>query len=174
MHPSPNKVAQVFTDIKHKLQIGQHSNVVYRIPCKQCGKYYIGENTRNLCERCVQHEKDVENISKKPKKTALVAHVSEMKHKFDSTKAEVFKKVRNKGLLKIQEANQIILYEDTVVNFKKDAKHVSPIFYNLIRRSKVRKERQRVNPTSDHTLNRSNSTNSNERSSDDCIYSRTH
>lgn len=55
------------------------------------------------------------------------------KHEFDFDKVKVLKKVRTKGLLKIHEANQILLHEEVVVNFKKDAKHVSPVVYNLIK-----------------------------------------
>lgn len=36
-------------------------------------------------------------------------------------------------MLKIREANHIILNEGSTVNFKKDAKQVSPVFYNLIK-----------------------------------------
>lgn len=54
------------------------------------------------------------------------------------------KKVRNKGLLKIQEANRIILHEDVAVNFKNDAKHVWPIVYNLIKRLETDKTRKTI------------------------------
>ncbi|XP_037048105.1 uncharacterized protein LOC119082641 [Bradysia coprophila] len=128
-----NKVSQVFSNMKDKLEIGQNSNVVYSIRCKICGKSYIGETSRRLCERCSQHAKDVENKAKKPTKTALVAHVVNTKHEFDFSNAKILKKVRTRGLLKIHEANHIILNEGHTVNFKKDAKHVSPVFYNLIK-----------------------------------------
>lgn len=122
--------------MKDKLKIGQHSNIVYSIPC-QCGLSYIGESSRCLCERSQQHQKDVENVAKKPTKTALVKHVSLTKHQFDFNNAKILRKVRTRGLLKIHEANNIILNEDSVVNFKKDAKHVSPVVYNLIKKKMI-------------------------------------
>lgn len=61
------------------------------------------------------------------KKSALVAHVQRTGHEFDFEDAQILKKVRAKGLLKIHEANQIILHEGTAVNFKKDARHISPV-----------------------------------------------
>lgn len=128
-----NKVSKVFTDMKHKLETGQNSNVVYSIRCIQCGCSYIGETSRCLCERCSQHAKDVENKNKKPKKTALVAHVVATNHEFDFSTAKLLKKVRTRGLLKIHEANHIILNEGNTVNFEKDAKRVSPVFYNLVK-----------------------------------------
>ncbi|KAG4072123.1 hypothetical protein HA402_015622 [Bradysia odoriphaga] len=145
-----SKVSQVFSNMKEKLDIGKHSNVVYSIRCKQCGRTYIGETSRCLCERCSQHEKDVANRAKKPTKTALVAHVTATNHEFDFSSAKVLKKVRARGLLKIHEANHIILNEGHTVNFKKDAKHVSPVFYNLIKR-KMRDKKVKLslaqNPT---------------------------
>lgn len=76
-------------------------------------------------------------MDKKPKETALVHHgyltkQAGLEHKFDFERVSVVKNVRNKGTLKIHEANHIILNEEKAVNFKADAEHVSPVFYNLI------------------------------------------
>ena len=143
-----SKVAQLFSDMKEKVDKGQQSNVVYSIPCKMCSGKHFGEMSQKLCIRCGQHRKDVENANKMPGKTALVAHAMKAKHEFDFEEAAIMKKVRSKGLLKIHEANQIILHEEVAVNFKKDAKHVSPVFYNLIKKSeKLGKKRRTVNPS---------------------------
>lgn len=120
--------------MKEKLRPDQNSNAVYLISCKQCGKCYIGVVSRFVYERCSQHKKDLKNINKKPNKTALVSHVNNEKHEFDFDGVKILKKARTRGLLYIHEANQIILHEDVVVNYKKDAKHVSPIVYNLIKK----------------------------------------
>lgn len=93
-----NKVSQVFSNMKDKLETGQNSNVVYSVRCKQCGYSYIGETSRCLSERCTQHAKDVANRSKNPKKTALVAHVSDTQHEFDVDTARILKKVQTRGL----------------------------------------------------------------------------
>jgi len=107
----------------------------------------VGVTSRCICERCEQHKKDLKAIAKKPKKTALVAHVNETKHEFDFDGVKVLKKVRTKGLLYIHEANQIILHEDVAVNFRKDAKHVSPIVYNLIKSMEDDKTRKSIKQT---------------------------
>lgn len=130
-----SKVSQLFTDMKQKVDTGQQSNVVYSIPCKMCLGRYLGETSQKLCIRCGQHQNDVKNAKKKQRKSALVAHVVKAGHEFDFEKATIMKKVRAKGLLKIHEANQIILHEKEAVNFKKDAKHISPVFYNLIKKN---------------------------------------
>lgn len=128
-----SKQAQVYTDMKEKVETGLQSNVVYSIPCKMYQGRYIGKTSQKFCIRCGQHKKDVENANKKPRKSALVAHVVKARHEFDFEKASIMKKVRAKGLLKIHEANQIIFHEKEVVNFKKDSKHVPLVFYNLIK-----------------------------------------
>lgn len=148
----PCKVSQAFTNMKDKLDNAQQSNIVYSIPCIQCGRHYIGETSRCLWERCDQHEKDVANIAKKPNKTALARHVSTTNHQFDFNKAQILRKVRTRGLLKIHEANHIILNEGSVVNFKKDAKHVSPVVYNLIKNKMIGKSLQNRNIGNGATL----------------------
>lgn len=138
--------------MKDKLENGQQSNVVYAIPCIQCSKTYIGETSRCLCERCEQHKKDVENKVKNPNKTALVRHVSKMDHQFDFGNTKILRKVRTRGLLKIHVANNIILNENNVVNFKKDAKHISPVVYNLIKKKLIGKNMDKRNGQNMTTL----------------------
>ncbi|KAG4072026.1 hypothetical protein HA402_008467 [Bradysia odoriphaga] len=119
--------------------------VVYDIPCTGCHgkKGYIGETTWNLEDRCGPpggHSRDLKNIATKPRATALVHHVATTQHQFDFNSKRVLKKVRHKGILKIHETNQILLHEKYAVNFKTDAEHVPPMFYNLLKQSE-RKER---------------------------------
>lgn len=47
--------------IKDKVQIEEKSNVVYRIPCANCPKAYIGETTRRLEIRQKEHKSAVKN-----------------------------------------------------------------------------------------------------------------
>lgn len=51
------------------------------------------------------------------------------KHELDFDDVRILKKVHTKWLLKMHQANQIILHENVVVIVK----HVSPVFYNLIK-----------------------------------------
>jgi len=129
----PVKVSKLFSDMKEKLRPGQCSCVVYGIPCGGCKSWYYGETTWSVDNRCkLGHVKDLKNIKNKPRKTALVHHTNTTKHQFDFEKKKIMKKVRSRRTLKIHEVNQIILNEHQAVNFKSDAEHVSPEFYNLI------------------------------------------
>ncbi|KAG4074523.1 hypothetical protein HA402_005745, partial [Bradysia odoriphaga] len=95
--PRPiSKVGEIFTDLKQKLTTDQQSLVVYRIRCKVCNKWYIGETSWCLCDRGKAHESDVKNKEKNPNKTALVKHVVDTGHEFDFNAKEILKRVRKK------------------------------------------------------------------------------
>lgn len=135
------RVGEIFTELKDKIPTEQQSFVVYRVRGQNCGKFYIGETTWCLCDRFKTHESDVKNMAKNPNKTALVKHVFDTgptHHQFDFERKEILKKVRKKGVLKIQEANQIILHDNQTVNFKSDAAHITPVFYNIIKNNSKR------------------------------------
>lgn len=133
----PEKGSKLFSDMKEKLSPGQCSCVVYGIPCQNCPRWYLGETTWTLNNRCkLGHAKDLKNMASKPRATALVHHAHTTKHRFNFEAKKIFKKVHSKRTLKIHETNQIILNDHIAVNFKTDAQHVSPEFYNLIKNSK--------------------------------------
>lgn len=70
--------------------------------------------------------------------------MSTTKHQFDFEDKRILKKVRHKGILKINETNQIILHEGYTVNFKKDAEHITPMFYNLLKFSERMKQSKKM------------------------------
>ncbi len=154
------KVGDIFTGLKQKLTTDQESCVVYRIRCKTCGKFYIGETSWCLCDRSKTHQNDIKYMNNKAgnsKKTALVKHVFDTgpaHHEFDFDGKEILKRVRKKAMLKIHEANQIVLHGDRTLNFKSDAAHITPVFHNIIRNNS---KQPNVNPA-DPTSYRSHST----------------
>ena len=88
-------------------------------------------------------------MNKNPRKTALVHHTYTTKHQFNPEAKKVMKKVHSERTLKIHETNHIIMNEHRAVNFKSDAEHVTPEFYNLIKSSMknrtVNHQKQQVN-----------------------------
>ena len=46
---------------KDKIEMEEHREVVYRIPCKNCEGVYIGETGRLLKTRMEEHIKDLDN-----------------------------------------------------------------------------------------------------------------
>ena len=56
------------------------NNVIYKIPCKDCSKYYIGQTSKSLETRLSQHKNNIRNGSTN---SALFLHLSENSHRID-------------------------------------------------------------------------------------------
>ena len=54
---------QVLVHPKDKVEKQKKAGVVYKIPCSQCEKVYIGETGRQLGTRITEHRKEAEKIS---------------------------------------------------------------------------------------------------------------
>ena len=54
---------QVLVHPKDKVDKRKKAGVVYKIPCNQCEKVYIGETGRQLGTRVTEHRKEAERIS---------------------------------------------------------------------------------------------------------------
>ena len=56
---------QVLVHPQDKVEKQKEAGVVYKIPCSQCEKVYIGETGRQLGTRITEHRKEAEKISGK-------------------------------------------------------------------------------------------------------------
>ena len=56
---------QVLVHPKDKVKKHEKAGVVYKIPCSQCEKVYIGETGRRLGTRITEHREEAEKISKR-------------------------------------------------------------------------------------------------------------
>ena len=54
---------QVLVHPEDKVEKQKKAGVVYKIPCSQCEKVYIGETGRQLGTRITEHRKEAEKIS---------------------------------------------------------------------------------------------------------------
>ena len=59
--------------------------LIYKIPCINCSKCYIGETGREKSTRMKEHQKD---INKKSDSSNIAKHVTEHKHSFNFNQAE--------------------------------------------------------------------------------------
>ena len=50
---------------KNKVELEEQGELVYQIPCKNCGAEYIGETGRLLKTRLEEHRKDIDNTKKR-------------------------------------------------------------------------------------------------------------
>lgn len=71
--------------IPHEEPVGV--GVVYRIPCKDCPKAYIGQSGRSLVLRLKEHKRAVHNCDTNA--SALVKHAWQEQHQIDWSSAEI-------------------------------------------------------------------------------------
>lgn len=132
------KASRLYTPTKDKIPMNERSGAVYRIPCRDCEKVYVGETIQKVGVRLKQHKNDEKNgpLNKNP--TALVGHTLANGHKFNFDSASILRRENNKKKLQLQEIHHIILEGDAACNFKRDSEFVSPSYYNLVQRSRIR------------------------------------
>ena len=61
--------------------------VVYRIPCKDCSKAYVGQSARSLTLRLKEYQKAVHNVGVNA--LTIAEHVWQERHQMDWTSVEV-------------------------------------------------------------------------------------
>ena len=123
-------VNNLFSNTKYHIDTMQRSNIIYRIPCNDCDKVYIGQTKRYLHTRLKEHKRN----SVKPNlssKCALVEHAQQEQHSFgfDDTRILATEKNLNKRLtlemLFIQRENQS-------VNAQTDIQNLSTIYSGIL------------------------------------------
>ena len=104
--PIPNVKLQVFykrgLNLIERLKIRKQRparKCVYKIPCQNCTKCYIGETGRLLSTRIYEHEHSLRSA-----KTALAEHVRNTQHKIDFSKISVLSNEKYDFRRKILEA----------------------------------------------------------------------
>ena len=86
---------------------------VYKIPCNDCEKFYIGESGRNLKLRMKEHKKDIERMKEE---SGVANHVKECDHFFDFDSAEVLVPCADRRKRHIIESAIIRRQQEKVVN----------------------------------------------------------
>ncbi|CAF3431518.1 unnamed protein product [Rotaria socialis] len=84
---------------KGKDKTTKDKKLVYKIPCNNCNKYYIGETNRDKPTRMKEHQKDIKNLSDS---SNVVKHAIEQKHtfKFDQAETLTFESKWNRRVIK--------------------------------------------------------------------------
>jgi arginyl-tRNA--protein-N-Asp/Glu arginylyltransferase len=59
--------------------------LVYKIPCMNCNKCYIGETRREKSTRMKEHQKGIKKMSDS---SNIVKHITEHKHSFNFNQTE--------------------------------------------------------------------------------------
>ena len=97
---------KIFTGLKDKIKKEKNSNLIYKIPCKDCDKCYIGETKQLLQKRLNQHKNDIKNNKEN---TALAVHANIEKHNFDFEATKILDFENNSKKRKISECIYILI-----------------------------------------------------------------
>jgi len=102
---------------KDKQEREEITDCVYKIPCSNCEKTYIGETERKLGTRLKEHKTEVEATTKKPftrsqrlhslseqNKSALTDHASRDNHWINWSQATILDRESDRGTRWIKEA----------------------------------------------------------------------
>jgi len=108
-----------FSKTKSPTRLLLNSQLVYRVPCFNCPKYYVGETLQYLRSRIYQHKRDVE---KKNESTALAEHAASQKHVFDFHNISI---LAHEG-----EIIEILKYD--TVDYKRDNDRLGTMYASII------------------------------------------
>ena len=78
-----NKLGQNLTDNKPKVN---KTEGIYKIPCRDCKQFYVGETGRGLISRINEHKDD---IVKQKAESGIAEHVRKDDHFFDFKNAKI-------------------------------------------------------------------------------------
>ena len=103
---------------------------VYKVSCKDCDKFYIGETGRKLHVRINEHKRDARN--KTGNMSGLSQHIVQYNHTVDWDNVEILYRENNFRRRKFKEAIAINKNINGVMNKKEEVKVLSNIWENLI------------------------------------------
>lgn len=114
-----------FSKLKAKTPPSKKTHVIYKIPCDNCDKVYIGQTSQHLEKRIQGHKYDKLN------KTALTKHTQTMKHKFNFDKTEILATETHTKKREIIEMIEIKKHPNSI-NDKTDTQNLNKIYNNLL------------------------------------------
>jgi len=122
----------LFSKLKTKIDPSEKSGVVYKIPCGQCNKLYVGETSKRLKTRKNQHKNDLKNIEENPNRTAILQHIEQTNHIFKYDEIEIMDYEKNMNRRRILESTYITSLLPYAINIKSDTNNLSNQFTSII------------------------------------------
>ena len=123
MFRSGKTLRSLLTKVKPKTDPTDTTGVVYRIPCMDCDRSYIGETCRTLNVRLKEHQRCCRNFESQ--KSAVAQHAIEEDHRIDWSNSTVIDKEPQWHRRRLKEALHIKKHS----NFNQDqGLTVSPIW----------------------------------------------
>ena len=100
----------------------QNNKIVYRIPCNDCEKIYIGESRRKRDKRIFEHKTA---IRKKDMNSDIVKHILNTQHTMDFTKTETLTK---ETVWKRRTIKESLLTHESNGKAMNEVKHMLQVF----------------------------------------------
>lgn len=120
-----SRLRNIYSNMKTKIPKMIRKGLVYRIKCKTCSTFYIGETKRCLCTRTKEHNYDVRTKFFPGDKTALTRHyINNISHEpdFDEKEVKILDFETDWYKRKTLESCYIWLYGDSAQNYKSSNK----------------------------------------------------
>ena len=134
----------VLVHTKDKVERHKNAGVVYKLPCSQCKKVYIGETGRQLVIRITEHRKEAEKISDRNftrttrrastnehHKSAITEHVCQNNHSMNWEAGEIVEQESDKFKRWIKESI-CIRSKTPTMDRDEGACQLSPIWTQVI------------------------------------------
>jgi hypothetical protein len=145
-----NKKCDLYSRLKDKTDIKQLKNVIYSIKCedRNCKKEYIGMTTTSLQTRIYNHNSDINKANnntnnfkaQQQQKTALIQHMIDNKHNFDTNKVKVLDTNKSNRKLVLLESLHIQGRIENTVNMKTDTHNIKNDYKTILHLMNKRKK----------------------------------
>jgi hypothetical protein len=133
--PPERSLGCFFTKLKEKTPTELQSQLIYKVPCLACLKYYLGMTWKQYFNtRLVQHDRQQNRILRGEiirNKTAITDHVSHENHRFDFSHATIVDKSNNYHRLKILEMLHISANQNAC-NYRSDVSNTIQQYQSLL------------------------------------------
>ena len=133
---------QALVHPKDKRPLEDTTDAVYRIPCKQCPKAYVGESGRRLGTRLKEHQRDVRKVDDAAftrsqrqaaadvrNQSAIADHASQCNHVIDWDETSVLSREADRPTRWVREAIHIRREGDNALN-RDEGQHELPTLFN--------------------------------------------
>ena len=92
-HQPSRKLRNELCHLKDRRKVGERAGVVYRLPCGDCNACYVGETGRQVDDRMVEHQRDINNQKVNSK---VFEHVNSTGHCFDFANVSILDQCNHK------------------------------------------------------------------------------
>jgi len=108
----PKKLNNLTRKGKDKLNDMQTTDIVYKLNCKHCDRFYIGQTKRHLETRIKEHKNNIKYAS--GRFSVVSNHRLRNNHDFDWDKPNILHKENNRKKREVAEMFYIKRYENTI------------------------------------------------------------